>query len=195
MFECLWRIRLTQESEDALRTGKRLSLIEIADRLALPKTTVYYWIRDLPLGRKRRSTRGKRIGDRGMRKKYRLLREAAHNQGLAECDELIKLPTFRDFVVLYIAKGYKRNRNSASICNSDPPIVAMAAAWLSALSPKRLIVRVQDHADQNADELRRSLVRLLQLIRRRWRWLSRRTATTCAPGREVRARSRERWCI
>ncbi|MBV9166185.1 MAG: hypothetical protein JO321_09830 [Solirubrobacterales bacterium] len=137
-----------------LRTEKHLSLIEIADRLGLPKTTVYYWIKDLPLGRPRRATRGQRTGNRGMRKKYRLLREAAYNQGLVEYDDLIKLPTFRDFVVLYIAEGYKRNRNIASICNSDAPVVAMAAGWLRLLSAKRVIVRVQYHADQDADELR-----------------------------------------
>ena len=48
-----------------LRTEKHLSLIEIADRLGLPKTTVYYWIKDLPLGRPRRATRGQRTGNRG----------------------------------------------------------------------------------------------------------------------------------
>jgi hypothetical protein len=37
-----------------LRVEKKLSLDEIAERLALPKTTVYSWIVDLPLGRPRR---------------------------------------------------------------------------------------------------------------------------------------------
>ncbi len=143
-----------RERAQELRTEKHLSLIEIAERLALPKTTVYYWIRDLPLGRPRRTTRGQRIGNRGMRKKYRLLREAAYNQGLDEYDELIKLPTFRDFVVLYIAEGYKRSRNTVSICNSDPAIVAMAAGWLRTLTYKPLGCSVQFHADQNLNELR-----------------------------------------
>lgn len=31
-----------------LRVKNRLSLDEISERLALPKTTVRYWIRDLP---------------------------------------------------------------------------------------------------------------------------------------------------
>jgi hypothetical protein len=137
-----------------LRTEKHLSLIEIADRLALPKTTVYYWIKDLPLGRPRRTTRGQRMGNRGMRKKYRLLREAAYNQGLIEYDDLIKLPTFRDFVVLYIAEGYKRDRNRVSIANSDTPVVAMAAGWLRVLTPRNLTYSIQYHADQQLDELR-----------------------------------------
>jgi hypothetical protein len=30
------------------RVNKKLSLLEIAERLSLPKTTIFYWIRDLP---------------------------------------------------------------------------------------------------------------------------------------------------
>src|ERR1700704_3667552 len=101
-----------------LRITKHLSLNELTERLALPKTTVYYWIKDLPLGRERRES--PQNGTRSMQAKYRRLREAAYEQGRAEFDELIKQPTFRDFVVLYIAEGYKRSRNTASICNSDP---------------------------------------------------------------------------
>ena len=136
-----------------LRTERHLSLIEIADRLALPKTTVYYWIKDLPLGRPRRTTRGQRMGNRGMRKKYRLLREAAYNQGLVEYDDLIKLPTFRDFVVLYIAEGYKRNRNTVSIANSDACVMAMAAGWLRVLTTRKLMYSIQYHADQQLVQL------------------------------------------
>lgn len=90
-----------------------------------------------------------------MRDKYRLLREAAYNQGVAEYDELIKVPTFRDFVVLYIAEGYKRNRNTVAICNTDSAIVAMAAGWLRSLTAKPLDCSIQYHADQSHDELRR----------------------------------------
>jgi hypothetical protein len=71
-----------------------LSLDEIAERLALPKTTVYYWIKDLPLGRARNLSVHQRKRSRAMQKKYRLLREAAYAQGLAEYDQLLSLPTF-----------------------------------------------------------------------------------------------------
>jgi transcriptional regulator with XRE-family HTH domain len=39
-----------RERARQLRVEKKLSLDEIAERLALPKTTVYYWITDLPRG-------------------------------------------------------------------------------------------------------------------------------------------------
>jgi len=56
--------------------------------------------------------------------------------------------------VLYIAEGYKRSRNTASICNSDPAIVSLAARWLSQLSEHVPVIRVQHHADQDVDVLR-----------------------------------------
>ena len=40
-----------------MRVERRLSIDEIALRLALPKTTIYYWLKDVPLGRPRRANR------------------------------------------------------------------------------------------------------------------------------------------
>jgi len=37
-----------REKARKLRIERRMSLDEIAECLALPKTTVYYWIQDLP---------------------------------------------------------------------------------------------------------------------------------------------------
>jgi hypothetical protein len=49
----------------ALRVEKRLTLDELVERLALPRATVYYWIRDLPLGRPR-SSAGQQKGTAAM---------------------------------------------------------------------------------------------------------------------------------
>jgi hypothetical protein len=126
---------------------KRLSLDEIAERLALPKTTVYYWIADLPLGRERRENG--HPGNVAMQAKYRRLREEAYAKGQREYDELSQLPTFRDFVALYIAEGYKRSRNTASVSNSDRAIVSLTASWFRRLSGKTPRVSVQYHADKD----------------------------------------------
>jgi AcrR family transcriptional regulator len=144
-----------RERARELRVTKHLSLDEIAERLALPKTTVYYWIKDLPLGRSPRWSPGQRKGTRSMQNKWRALREAAYARGLAEYDDLIRVPTFRDFVVLYIAEGYKRCRNVVSIGNSDDRVIAVAETWCKALSHKQPVHYLQYHADQNLDDLRR----------------------------------------
>jgi hypothetical protein len=95
-----------REKARSLRVEKHLSLDEIATRLALPKTTIYYWIRDLPLGRPRRENG--HSGNHAVVRKHRLLREAAYTQGQAEFEEMTRDPTFRDFVCMYIGEGYKK---------------------------------------------------------------------------------------
>jgi hypothetical protein len=136
-----------------LRITKRLSLDELAERLALPKTTVYYWVADLPLGRPRREN--PHPGTRAMQKKYRRLRDEAYARGLCEYDSLVLEPTFRDFVALYIAEGYKRSRNRVAIGNSDDRVISVAASWIARLTDARLTYSVQYHADQDLDDLRR----------------------------------------
>ncbi len=136
-----------------LRLEKHLTLDELVERLALPRTTVYYWIRDLPLGKPRRWSEAQKKGTAAMKAKYRRLREDAYAQGWAEYDALISLPTFRDFVVLYIAEGYKRNRNVVSLANSDPRVISVAAGWLAHFATNRLGYAIQYHADQDLAKL------------------------------------------
>jgi hypothetical protein len=89
-----------------------------------------------------------------MQRKYRLLREAAYEEGMREYEALAADPTFRDFVCLYIAEGYKRDRNIVSICNSDPAVVRLATRWMCRLSEKPPVFWIQYHADQKLEELR-----------------------------------------
>lgn len=172
-----------------LRVARRLTIDEIAERLALPRTTVYHWVRDLPIERRPGRAfqdEARRKGTVAMQRKYRLLREAAYDAGLEEWPVLSADPAFRDFVCLYLAEGYKRRRNTVSIANSDPAVLVLATRWLRRLSVRKLGFAVQYHADQDPAELQRfwadaldledpSLVRLQrksnsnQLAGRTWR--------------------------
>jgi hypothetical protein len=144
--------RYLRERAREMRTKEKLSLIEISERLALPKTTVYYWIRDLPLGRPRRENG--HPGNVAMQRKYRLIREEAYLQGEREFAELaLRNPEFRDFVCLYIGEGYKRSRNTVSLANSDPGVIKLANQWMCEFSRRPVGYCVQYHADQNFDEL------------------------------------------
>jgi hypothetical protein len=133
-----------------LRAERRLSIVEIAERLALPKSTVFYWVRDIPLGRPRRPA----TGNRGTYRKHRALREAAYLEGRREFQELAGIPTFTDFVCLYIAEGSKRQRNRVALGNSDPRVVALAARWIRRFSRNPVRFFLQYHADQDVDRLR-----------------------------------------
>jgi hypothetical protein len=141
-----------REKARELRVERRLSIVEIADRLGLPKTTVFYWVQDLPLQRPRREN--PYAGSRSMQRKFRLLREEAYKEGRESFPVLSASdPTFRDFVCMYVGEGYKRNRNRVSIGNSDPRVVALATRWLRELSRKQLRFSVQFHEDQDLRRL------------------------------------------
>jgi hypothetical protein len=92
-----------------LRIAKRLSIDELADPLALSRSTIYYWVRDLPIEGSGSGgpfpTHGQKLGNRAMQRKYRLLRDEAYAEGESSFDGLIADPTFRDFVCLYMAEG------------------------------------------------------------------------------------------
>jgi hypothetical protein len=141
-----------------MRIERQFTIDELAERLALSRSTVYYWVRDLPIPGSGSGgvwpEAARRKGNVAMQRKYRLLREAAYEEGVREYETLAADPTFRDFVCLYIAEGYKRNRNAVCICNSDPAVMQIATRWIRALSAKELDVSIQYHADQDLNELR-----------------------------------------
>jgi transcriptional regulator with XRE-family HTH domain len=146
-----------KEKARKLRIDRGMTIDEIAERLALGRTTIYHWVCDLPIDRKPPSEwpqSAREAGTRAMQKKYRLLREAAYQHGVEEFDELDKDPGFREFVCMYIGEGYKRSRNRVAISNSDPAVMRLATWWLKRLTCRQLAFSIQFHADQNLEALR-----------------------------------------
>jgi hypothetical protein len=146
-----------REKARSLRVERKLTIDELADRMALSRSTIYYWVRDLPIPGSGSGggwpAGAQPRGNRAMQRKYRLLREAAYEQGLSEYEMLARDPTFRDFVCLYIAEGYKRNRNQVDICNSDPAVMRLATRWIRRLTTSTPEFYVQYHADQDLGDL------------------------------------------
>jgi transcriptional regulator with XRE-family HTH domain len=146
-----------RERAREMRTERRFTLDQIAERLALPRTTIYYWIKDLPVPnevtRSDKREAARRRGSRAMQRKYRMLREVAYREGVENFDELAQDPTFRDFVALYIAEGSKRNRNRVAICNSDPAVLELATRGIRRSTTKPPVFSIQYHADQDLDDL------------------------------------------
>ena len=153
-----------------LRTQKKLTIDELAERLALPRSTLYNWVRDLPIPRTNRQTRAQRIGTRAMQAKYRRLRESAYLEGRGTFAALSADPTFRDFVCLYVAEGHKRDRNCVSIANSDPRIMKLAARWMKQFAP-RLVLSLQYHDDQDPEGLKTYWAKALGLEASRFRYM------------------------
>ena len=148
-----------REKARELRIKRKLSLLEIAERLALPKTTVFYWIRDLPDPeiKYRDSPARARARAKGSRREGRQAQAHARSRvskrmgGVSGSSRLE--PTFRDFVCMYIGEGYKRNRNVVSLANSDPRVIRLADSMDSPPVPEPVTYSVQYHADQRLDEL------------------------------------------
>jgi hypothetical protein len=147
-----------REKARKLRREKRLTIDELAERLALPRTTIYYWVRDLPIERKPATTglaKSRAAAVRSNRRRFKVLRDSAYSDGLARFPKLSEDPSFRDFVTLFIAEGYKRSRNTVAIANSDPAVMRVAVEWMRRESDRFLDFSIQYHADQDLDELRR----------------------------------------
>jgi transposase len=66
-----------RERARSLRVRRALTIDELAAQLALSRSTIYYWVSELPIERKGRANAGQRRGNRAMRRRYQLLREAA----------------------------------------------------------------------------------------------------------------------
>jgi hypothetical protein len=144
-----------REKARELRREKELSIDEIADRLAIGRTTVFHWIEDMPRPKRAisRQAPNQVLGTQAMQAKYRRLREQAYVLGYWEFPRMCRERTFRDFVCLYIAEGYKRCRNTVSIANSDSSVVRLGQHWILPLTRNKVAYSVQYHADQNLREL------------------------------------------
>jgi len=142
-----------REKARELRTKKKLTIDELAERLALSRTTIYYWVRDIPIPQTKDQKLAQRRASRATRTKHRLRRQAAYDEGQRTFAALSRDPMFRDFVNLYIGEGYKRSRNRVSLCNSDPAVVILANHWICRLGANTVTYSLQYHADQDPAEL------------------------------------------
>jgi hypothetical protein len=146
-----------REKARQLRRDKKLTIDELVERLALPRTTIYYWVRDIPVPRRPNAEwpeSARLAGSRAMQRKYELLREAAYYEALDEFVFLDAQAGFRDFICMYIGEGYKRSRHTVSLVNSDPAVVQLANKWIRRLTDHVVRYRLTYHADQDPDQLK-----------------------------------------
>ena len=152
-----------REKAIALRTEKQMTLDDIIERLALPRTTVYEWIKDIPIPFTEKQSEAQRKKAELIRVKYAALRDEAYQQGLAEAPELLKDLSFWDFVVLYMAEGSKRQRNTVAFVNSDAKMVKLANKWITQFSRNKIEYFIQCHIDHDEDELREYWAKMLNI--------------------------------
>ena len=70
----------------AIRLEEQLTIDQIAARLGLSRSTIYHWVRDMPITESGSGgawpDAARRKGNKVMQSKYRALREAAYREGL-----------------------------------------------------------------------------------------------------------------
>lgn len=145
-----------REKARELRVTQSLTIDEIADRLAISRTTAFAWTSDLERPKRAISMAGGTgiSGNRAMQRKYRRLREQAYELGRWEFPRLIRVPTFRDFVGIYICEGSKRCRNTVAVANSDIAVIRLCDRWIRPMARNPVRYWVQHHADQSLNSLR-----------------------------------------
>jgi len=136
-----------------LREGG-MTLDDITLRLALPRTTIYYWLRDLPLeGRTAKQSAARQRASDANRDQAARKRELTYNQAWEAAPQLMENPLFRDFIVLYMAEGYRRNRNSVCLANSNPHIIVLSNTFIRRFATNRVYYSLQYHVDHEPEEL------------------------------------------
>lgn len=134
--------------------GKGMALDDIVLRLALPRTTVFGWIKDVSIERTVKQSLAQQRGSQAGKEKAALKRDAVYQAALLEAPALLQEPKLRDFTVLYLAEGYRRSRHTVSICNSNPRIMALSHEIMLRFATNPLDYSLQYHADHDVDELR-----------------------------------------
>lgn len=141
-----------------LRIERQLSVDELAKRLALPRSTIYYWVRDLPLCSSARGAPNRRRLADGIDAPPaagELGRESVYEEALRSYDDLIVQPTFRDFLCIYVTEGYKRDRSKVALAGGDAAVMRLVHRWVLRLTDKSPVLSVEHDREQGSSELRR----------------------------------------
>ncbi len=135
----------------SLRVEQRLTVDELAVRLSLPRSTIYYWVRDLPLRRDARSGGSAETSHKASRARSAV----AYEEGLETFEELSAQPTFRDFICVYLVQGDQRDRTRVALTNPDPAVMRLVSCWIGRLTSKAPFLSLQYGPGQSLKDLRR----------------------------------------
>jgi hypothetical protein len=150
---------LREKAVNLRKSGHTLN--EIIERLGVPKTTAYYWIKDVEIRRQRafvahtKSNRARSASKatQAVKRKY----ENIHKQHAEEAkrqwhEGLGSEPHFRCFLMLYMTEGSKRGQN-VRITNTNPHLIKYGYEWLKVLNyrNKNIFLEVSIYPNHDRD--------------------------------------------
>ncbi len=136
-------IHLREKAVNLRKNGYTLN--DIVERLNRSKTTIYYWIKDVPIEKqnvfiKRRKDHCKKSWKNAAlatKKKYKALHKEARGQAKEKWENELKYSTdFKLFIMLYWCEGYKKTKHTPSVCNSDANLIKFGFEWIKKLTTK-----------------------------------------------------------
>jgi len=144
--------KIKEQARRSRKEGKYLA--EIAKNLGASISAVHEWVQDVELpGRREAQDDQLHFARSQMQQKYARLRQEAYEQTDLS---LLEEPLVRDFIVMYLGEGYRRNRNEVQICNSNPLIMGMSFQALRRIGlPKSPTFRLKIYPDMDASKKKR----------------------------------------
>lgn len=130
-----------------------MALDDICERLLLPRTTVYGWIRWIGIARTSKQTENQQRGSEAGRATAAAYRQSVYDRAWQAAEAVLSDPVMRDFAVLYLTEGWRRDRNEVAVSNSNPRIILLAHAVIQKLTANKIGYKLQYHADQDRREL------------------------------------------
>lgn len=145
-----------RERAVALRREKSMSYSEIRKRLGVSKSTLSYWLKDMPLSEQRIRDLRHAGWERGevareryrntMRRKKDASEQVIYLQKKEEVNNLSREALFSAGLMLYAAEGAKTRMNRLALANTDPRIIRFFIWWLNEFfGVSRDMVRVELH--------------------------------------------------
>ena len=165
----------SQAKERAIHLWKEgYTLSQIAARLSVPKTTIHYWVRaiivksEIPAARQFERIEKMRAQQRAATAanvaKCAARRQQAYEAAIEKAQQLLADQHIRDFVVLYLAEGFRKDRNVVAISNSNPRIIEFSYNCMRELATNlHFYLSFQYHADQDPEALKLFWSSLLQI--------------------------------
>src|SRR4051812_23941679 len=128
---------------------KGFTLNEIVEKLSLSKTTIYYWIKHLKIEfhNTKNQSKALKLVQIANSKKFKKLRDEAYEQGLKDFNDLLKINTFRDFIIIYLTEGFRKSKNTAQVTNSNHNIINITKKWFEKFSSKKPFYQLQYYKD------------------------------------------------
>lgn len=127
------------------------SLNDITYSLSVPKTTIYYWIKHIPLKRNKLKPNIEKMVTAN-KSKWQQLYDDAYNRGVEIFNSRKNDDVFKCFIILFMAEGYRKSTNTVELVNTSPSLIKLAVNVMSQFC-NTLKFKVFYHADRDINKI------------------------------------------